>query len=115
MGDKRSDKKSIKEFFLQKAQETSASEEEKATTPVQEVKKEEKDKKIAIENNFGANKGYLTAFESFIKKDKSPKMKSPQQSPPKQNSNRESEKAKKKNLLFSWPQPCIQRKLSEKR
>merc|ERR1712080_315449 len=86
------DQKSIKEVFLQKAQETSASEEEKAT-PVQEVKKDEKDKKIAIENNFGANKGYLTAFESFIKKDKSPKGKNLLQSPPK-DKNKESEKSK---------------------
>merc|ERR1712226_1212674 len=37
----------------------------------------EKDKQTAIENNFGANKEYLTAFESFIKKDKSPKSKGP--------------------------------------
>merc|ERR1712210_280747 len=41
------------------------------------VKREEKDKQTAIENNFGANKEYLTAFESFIKKDKSPKSKGP--------------------------------------
>merc|ERR1712088_1079891 len=39
--------------------------------------REEKDKQVAIENNFGANKEYLTAFESFIKKDKSPKSKGP--------------------------------------
>merc|ERR1711963_64007 len=37
--------------------------------------REEKDKQVAIENNFGANKEYLTTFESFLKKDKSPKSK----------------------------------------
>merc|ERR1711890_190719 len=42
-------------------------------------------------NNFGVNKGYLNAFESFIKKDKSPKSKTP--SSPKER-NKESEKGK---------------------
>merc|ERR1719319_380126 len=68
--DRKNEQKSIKEFFLQKAQETSASSmDENGKTAVKEVKKE-KDKAIAIENNFGANKEYLTAFESFVKKEK---------------------------------------------
>merc|ERR1711971_806025 len=87
--DRKKEQKSIKEFFLQKAQETSASSMDETNNGGKGVKREEKDKQTAIENNFGANKEYLTAFESFIKKDKSPKSKGPA-SP----ANLESEKAK---------------------
>merc|ERR1719400_2823241 len=75
--DRKKEQKSIKEFFLQKAQETSASSMDETNNGGKGVKREEKDKQTAIENNFGANKEYLTAFESFIKKDKSPKSKGP--------------------------------------
>merc|ERR1712083_524125 len=75
--DRKKEQKSIKEFFLQKAQETSASSMDETNNGSKGVKREEKDKQTAIENNFGANKEYLTAFESFIKKDKSPKSKGP--------------------------------------
>merc|ERR1712228_812568 len=71
--DRKKEQKSIKEFFLQKAQETSASSMDETNNGSKGVKREEKDKQTAIENNFGANKEYLTAFESFIKKDKSPR------------------------------------------
>merc|ERR1711874_953996 len=73
---KSKEEKSIKEFFLQKAQETSASSVDETNNGSKGAKpREEKDKQVAIENNFGANKEYLTAFESFLKKDKSPKSK----------------------------------------
>merc|ERR1712037_102357 len=75
--DRKKEQKSIKEFFLQKAQENSASSMDETNNGGKGVKREEKDKQTAIENNFGANKEYLTAFESFIKKDKSPKSKGP--------------------------------------
>merc|ERR1712083_859716 len=75
--ERKKEQKSIKEFFLQKAQETSASSMDETNNGSKGVKREEKDKQTAIENNFGANKEYLTAFESFIKKDKSPKSKGP--------------------------------------
>merc|ERR1712004_3977 len=75
--ERKKEQKSIKEFFLQKAQETSASSVDETNNGVKGAKpREEKDKQVAIENNFGANKEYLTAFESFLKKDKSPKSKS---------------------------------------
>merc|ERR550534_3583368 len=74
---KRNERKSrrvSKSFFLQKAQETSASSVDETNNGSKGAKpREEKDKQVAIENNFGANKEYLTAFESFLKKDKSPK------------------------------------------
>merc|ERR1712047_926 len=74
--ERKKEQKSIKEFFLQKAQETSASSVDETNNGSKGAKpKEEKDKQVAIENNFGANKEYLTAFESFLKKDKSPKSK----------------------------------------
>merc|ERR1719319_1848547 len=86
--ERKNEQKSIKEFFLQKAQETSASSmDENGKTAVKEVKKE-KDKAIAIENNFGANKEYLTAFESFVKKEKSPRSKVAP-SPPKEKTNKD--------------------------
>merc|ERR550534_2504863 len=78
---KRNERKSrrvSKSFFLQKAQETSASSVDETNNGSKGAKpREEKDKQVAIENNFGANKEYLTAFESFLKKDKSPKSKGP--------------------------------------
>merc|ERR1712088_513477 len=75
--ERKKEQKSIKEFFLQKAQETSASSVDETNNGSKGAKpREEKDKQVAIENNFGANKEYLTAFESFLKKDKSPKSKS---------------------------------------
>merc|ERR1712013_803298 len=74
--ERKKEQKSIKEFFLQKAQETSASSVDETNNGSKGAKpREEKDKQVAIENNFGANKEYLTAFESFLKKDKSPKSK----------------------------------------
>merc|ERR1711936_1287277 len=74
--ERKKEQKSIKEFFLQKAKETSASSVDETNNGSKGAKpREEKDKQVAIENNFGANKEYLTAFESFLKKDKSPKSK----------------------------------------
>merc|ERR1712047_162173 len=74
--ERKKEQKSVKEFFLQKAQETSASSVDETNNGSKGAKpREEKDKQVAIENNFGANKEYLTAFESFLKKDKSPKSK----------------------------------------
>merc|ERR1712129_666021 len=98
--DRKNEQKSIKEFFLQKAQETSASSmDENGKTAVKEVKKE-KDKAIAIENNFGANKEYLTAFESFVKKEKSPRSKVPP-SPPKEKTNKDAvDKSKEMKKSF---------------
>merc|ERR1712203_967003 len=98
--ERKNEQKSIKEFFLQKAQETSASSmDENGKTAVKEVKKE-KDKTIAIENNFGANKEYLTAFESFVKKEKSPKSKLPP-SPPKEKTNKDAvDKSKEMKKSF---------------
>merc|ERR1712203_398073 len=98
--ERKNEQKSIKEFFLQKAQETSASSmDENGKTAVKEVKKE-KDKAIAIENNFGANKEYLTAFESFVKKEKSPKSKLPP-SPPKEKTNKDAvDKSKEMKKSF---------------
>merc|ERR1712203_485382 len=98
--ERKNEQKSIKEFFLQKARETSASSmDENGKTAVKEVKKE-KDKTIAIENNFGANKEYLTAFESFVKKEKSPKSKLPP-SPPKEKTNKDAvDKSKEMKKSF---------------
>merc|ERR1712139_508542 len=90
----------IKEFFLQKAQETSASSMDETNNGSKGVKREEKDKQTAIENNFGANKEYLTAFESFVKKEKSPKSKLPP-SPPKEKTNKDAvDKSKEMKKSF---------------
>merc|ERR1712051_1149822 len=98
--DRKKEQKSIKEFFLQKAQETSASSMDETNNGSKGVKREEKDKQTAIENNFGANKEYLTAFESFIKKDKSPKSKGPA-SPAALESEKAKAEAKKSFVLLA--------------
>merc|ERR1711902_307745 len=98
--DRKKEQKSIKEFFLQKAQETSASSMDETNNGGKGVKREEKDKQTAIENNFGANKEYLTAFESFIKKDKSPKSKGPA-SPATLESEKAKAEAKKSFVLLA--------------
>jgi len=54
---------SVKEFFQKQAKHNSGHKEKK------EVKEGDKVQKQAIENNFGVNQGYLTAFETFIQKD----------------------------------------------
>merc|ERR1712013_487759 len=99
--ERKKEQKSIKEFFLQKAQETSASSVDETNNGSKGAKpREEKDKQVAIENNFGANKEYLTAFESFLKKDKSPK----------KNKNKNHDETKEaykpyvKQLLNGWQQ-----------
>merc|ERR1711934_1020950 len=102
------EQKSIKEFFLQKAQENSASSMDETNNGGKGVKREEKDKQTAIENNFGANKEYLTAFESFIKKDKSPKSKGPA-SPATLESEKAKAEAKKSFVLLA--STFIQRRL----
>merc|ERR1712183_683216 len=98
--DRKKEQKSIKEFFLQKAQENSASSMDETNNGGKGVKREEKDKQTAIENNFGANKEYLTAFESFIKKDKSPKSKGPA-SPATLESEKAKAEAKKSFVLLA--------------
>merc|ERR1712083_1078729 len=98
--ERKKEQKSIKEFFLQKAQETSASSMDETNNGGKGVKREEKDKQTAIENNFGANKEYLTAFEFFVKKDKSPKSKGPA-SPATLESEKAKAEAKKSFVLLA--------------